>query len=66
MYTSVNFSRVLLDESMQTVFAKNMVPRRLPASKNTISLCEKNYDSMIDNLNKIRRMYGKDEVPLPG
>ena len=63
MYTEGKFPVGSADESMQTAFAKKYGKQAAARVKEYDQFMRENYDSMIDNLNKIRRMYGKDEVP---
>jgi hypothetical protein len=63
MYTEGKFPVGAADESMQTAFAKKYGKQAAARVKEYDQFMRENYDSMIDNLNKIRRMYGKDEVP---
>ena len=63
MYTEGKFPVGAADESMQTAFAKKYGEQAAARVKEYDQFMRENYDSMIDNLNKIRRMYGKDEVP---
>ena len=63
MYTEGKFPVGSADESMQTAFAKKYGEQAAARVKEYDQFMRENYDSMIDNLNKIRRMYGKDEVP---
>ena len=63
MYTEGKFPVGAADESMQTAFAKKYGEQAAARVKEYNQFMRENYDSMIENLNEIRRMYGKDEVP---
>lgn len=63
MYTEGKFPVGAADESMQTAFAKKYGEQAAARVKEYDQFMRENYDSMIENLNEIRRMYGKDEVP---
>ena len=63
MYTEGKFPVGSADESMQTAFAKKYGEQAAARVKEYDQFMRENYDSMIENLNEIRRMYGKDEVP---
>lgn len=63
MYTEGKFPVGAADESMQTAFAKKYGEQAAARVKEYDHFMRENYDSMIENLNEIRRMYGKDEVP---
>lgn len=63
MYTEGKFPVGAADESMQTAFAKKYGEQAAARVKEYDQFMRENYDSMINNLNEIRRMYGKDEVP---
>lgn len=63
MYTEGKFPVGAADESMQTAFAKKYGEQAAARVKEYDQFMRESYDSMIENLNEIRRMYGKDEVP---
>lgn len=63
MYTEGKFPVGSADESMQTAFAKKYGEQAAARVKEYDQFMRENYDSMIEDLNEIRRMYGKDEVP---
>ena len=63
MYTEGKSPVGSADESMQTAFAKKYGEQAAARVKEYDQFMRENYDSMIENLNEIRRMYGKDEVP---
>lgn len=63
MYTEGKFPVGAADESMQTAFAKKYGEQAAARVKEYDQSMRESYDSMIENLNEIRRMYGKDEVP---
>ena len=62
-YTEGKFPVGSADESMNTAFTKKYGPQAAKRVKEYDVFMRKNYDAMISNLNSVRRMYGKEEIP---
>lgn len=62
-YTEGKFPVGNADENMNTAFTKKYGPQAAKRVKEYDVFMRKNYDAMISNLNSVRRMYGKEEIP---
>ena len=62
-YTEGKFPVGSADESMNAAFSKKYGPQAAKRVKEYDAFMRKNYDAMISNLNSVRRMYGKEEIP---
>ena len=62
-YTEGKFPVGSADENMNAAFTKKYGPQAAERVKEYDAFMRKNYDAMISNLNSVRRMYGKEEIP---
>ncbi len=63
LYTEGKFPVGSADENMNAAFAKKYGSRAAERVKEYNTFMRNNYDALISNLNSIRRMYGKEEIP---
>ena len=63
LYTEGKFPVGSADENMNAAFTKKYGPQAAERVKEYDAFMRKNYDAMISNLNSVRRMYGKEEIP---
>ena len=63
LYTEGKFPVGSADENMNAAFAKKYGPQAAARVKEYNTFMRNNYDALISNLNSIRRMYGKEEIP---
>lgn len=63
LYTEGKFPVGSADENMNAAFAKKYGSRAAERVKEYNTFMRNNYDTLISNLNSIRRMYGKEEIP---
>ena len=62
-YTEGKFPVGSADENMNAAFSKKYGPQAAARVKEYDTFMRNNYDAMISNLNSVRRMYGKEEIP---
>lgn len=62
-YTEGKFPVGSADENMNAAFSKKYGPQAAKRVREYDTFMRKNYDAMISNLNSVRRMYGKEEIP---
>ena len=62
-YTEGKFPVGSADENMNTAFTKKYGPQAAKRVREYDTFMRNNYDAMISNLNSVRRMYGKEEIP---
>nr|DAM29853.1 MAG TPA: PolyVal ADP-Ribosyltransferase [Caudoviricetes sp.] len=63
LYTEGKFPVGSADENMNAAFTKKYGPQAAERVKEYDAFMRNNYDAMISNLNSVRRMYGKEEIP---
>ena len=62
-YTEGKFPVGSADENMNVAFSKKYGPQAAKRVREYDTFMRNNYDAMISNLNSVRRMYGKEEIP---
>lgn len=62
-YTEGKFPVGSADENMNAAFSKKYGPQAAKRVREYDTFMRNNYDAMISNLNSVRRMYGKEEIP---
>lgn len=62
-YTEGKFPVGSADENMNVAFSNKYGPQAAKRVREYDTFMRNNYDAMISNLNSVRRMYGKEEIP---
>lgn len=62
-YTEGKFPVGSADENMNAAFSKKYGPQAAKRVREYDTFMRNNYDAMISNLNSVRHMYGKEEIP---